>query len=325
MRNGREAAEMKYDLICIGTALVDSIIRGLNPEPVSASGFVAASCSLNAGGEAVNVSAAAARLGLKTAIACALGPDAAGSLVKDELRRAGVDTSLAVQSPQTPVTTILVNADGSRKSITNEAHRYNFHPEKAAAADARAVLLGSLFRTPFDDPEIVRGVLETAKRAGQVTFADTKLPNFRKMQAADLAASFPLIDWITPNEDEARFFSGKEDPEAMADVFLGYGVKHIIIKMGSRGCLMKDAEGTCILPGYRVQAVDTTGAGDNFAAGFIAELLRGKPATEALRFANACGAISTTAVGAAGALKDRQQVLAWMEGNTIPDLRRGSF
>ena len=99
----------------------------------------------------------------------------------------------------------------------------------------------------------------------------------------------------------------------MADVFLNYGVKNVIIKMGSRGCLLKSAEGTCVLPGFRIQAADATGAGDNFAAGFVSEILRGKTKEEALRFANACGAICATAVGAATALKSRQQVLDWIK------------
>ena len=305
---------MEYDLICIGTALVDSIIRGFRPEPVSASGFTAESSSLNAGGEAVNVSVAAAKLGLKTAILCALGRDAAGSLVRSTLEQYGVDTGLIVDSPQTPVTTMFVNRDGSRKSITNEAHRYNFHPETASLPGTKAVLLGSLFRAPFDDPGIVHSVLASAKQAGQLTFADTKLPNFRSISPDSLKDSFPLMDWITPNEDEARFFTGKDDPEAMADVFLNYGVKNVIIKMGSRGCLLKSSEGAAIvLPAYEIEAVDATGAGDNFAAGFVSEILRGKAKEEALRFANACGAICTTAVGAAAALKSRQQVLEWIK------------
>ena len=304
---------MKYDLICIGTALVDSIIRGFRPEPVSASGYTAEFCSLNAGGEAVNVSVAAAKLGLKTAILCALGRDAAGSLVRSTLEQYGVDTGLIVDSTLTPVTTMFVNGDGSRKSITNEAHRYNFHPETASLPETKAVLLGSLFRAPFDDPGIVHSVLSSAKQAGQMTFADTKLPNFRIITPDDLKDSFPLMDYLTPNEDEARFFTGKDDPEAMADVFLNYGVKNVIIKLGSRGCLLKDSEGAdCILPAYAIEAVDATGAGDNFAAGFVSEILRGKTKKEALRFANACGAICTTAVGAAAALKSRQQVLDWI-------------
>lgn len=308
---------MKYDLICIGTALVDSIIRGFRPEPVSASGFTAESCSLSAGGEAVNVSAAAAKLGLNTAILCALGRDAAGSMVRSALEQYGVDTGLIIDSPQTPVTTMFVNGDGSRKSITNEAHRYNFHPETVSLPDTKAVLLGSLFRAPFDDPWIVHSILASARQAGQITFADTKLPNFRIITPGDLKDAFPLMDYITPNEDEARFFTGKDDPEAMADVFLDYGVKNVIIKLGNRGCFLKSSEGTaCILPAYAIDAVDATGAGDNFAAGFVSEILLGKTKEESLRFANACGAICTTAVGAAAALKNRQQVLDWMNAGT---------
>ena len=307
---------MKYDLICIGMALVDSIIRGFHPEPVSASGYVAESCSLNAGGEAVNVSVAAAKLGLKTAILCALGGDAAGDVVKQALEQAGVDTGLIRESPRTPVTTMFVRDDGTRKSITNTAHRYNFHPEKIRLAETKAVILGSLFRTPFDDPEIIFSVLAAAREAGCVTLADTKLPNFRFLALSDLKESLPLIDCITPNEDEARYFTGKERPEAMADVFLEYGVGNVIIKLGGNGCLLKSAEETVILPGYSIRAVDATGAGDNFAAGFISEILRGKPKETALRFANACGAICTTAVGASAALQNRQQVMDWMKGRT---------
>ena len=305
---------MKYDLICMGMALVDSIIRGFQPEPVSASGYVAESCSLNAGGEAVNVSVAAAKLGLKTAILCALGQDAAGDLVRHELALAGVDTGLIARSPQTPVTTMFVNRDGTRKSITNEAHRFPFHPEKVPPAETKAIALGSLFRAPFDDPEVVLRVLENAAGAGQLIFADTKLPNFRVITPEDLAEAFPLIDYISPNEDEARFLTGKEDPEAIADVFLRYGVRNVIIKLGKNGCLLKNAQETCVLPGYSIRAVDATGAGDNFLAGFIAEILDGKTNAEALRFANACGAVCATAVGASAALKSRQQILDWMSG-----------
>lgn len=305
---------MTFDLICIGMALVDSIIRGFNPEPVSASGYVAESCSLNAGGEAVNASVAASKLGLKTGILCALGSDAAGEMVLDTLRKDGVDTRSVVRTAATPVTTMFVRQDGTRKSITNQAHRFNFHPEKDSAlfTDAKAVLLGSLFRTPFDDPAVVHAVVSAAKTAGQLVFADTKIPNFRRLTLTDLRDSLPQIDWITPNEDEARFFTGKEDPEEAADIFLENGVKNVIIKLGGKGCLLKNRETVLRLAALPVQAVDATGAGDNFVAGFISEILRGAGPEGALRFANACGAVCTTAIGAGTALKDREQVLRMM-------------
>ncbi len=303
----------RYDVLFIGTAIVDSIIKGFDPEPVSATGYRADSCSLHVGGEAVNGSIAAAKLGMKTAILCPLGSDAAGSMIETELAANGVDTALIVRSAghPTPVTTMFVAEDGSRRSITNSAHRYNFHPERYmdARSDVRAVVLGSLFRAPFDDPAVIRQVVETAHAKGAAVFADTKLPNFTKLKLDDIADSLPLIDCVTPNEDEAGYYSGEDEPEKMADAFLARGVRSVIIKLGGKGCFFKNREESLYLPAYDVAAVDAAGAGDNFLAGFVCETLRGSGVRRALAFANACGAICTTAVGAGTALRDRQQVL----------------
>ncbi len=300
------------DIICIGMALVDSIIKGFDPEPVSASGFTAVSGTLNVGGEAVNEASAAAKLGMKTAILCTLGRDTAGDMITDSLKKDGVDTGLIIRDPEhaTPVTTMFVNDDGTRKSITNRAHRHNFHPEnhKEAIKKARAIILGSIFRAPFDDPDIIMDVLSYAKKNDVLTFADTKLPNFRKLTLNDIKNSMPYMDFITPNEDEAKFFSGKTDPEQMAEVFLSYGVKNVIIKLGEHGCLFKNENTMIRLPAMDIEAVDATGAGDNFVAGFATAILKGKGTDEALKFANACGAVCTTAIGAGTALKSYDQV-----------------
>ena len=307
----------RYDIVFIGTAIVDSIIRGFDPEPVSATGYRADSGSLHVGGEAVNGSITAAKLGMKTAILCALGNDAAGDMIEAALTAYGVDTGLIVRSGDhpTPVTTMFVAEDGSRRSITNKAHRYNFHPERYAEAlsGAKAVVLGSLFRAPFDDPDVVRQVVGTAHAKGIHVFADTKLPNFAKLKLEDLADSLPLIGCVTPNEDEARYYSGEDDPEKMADVFLDAGVRSVIVKLGSKGCFFKSKEESLYLPAYDIAAVDASGAGDNFLAGYVSEILRGSGVRSALAFANACGAICTTAVGACTALCGREQVLRFVK------------
>lgn len=156
----------KYDIVCIGLAIMDSIIKGFEPEPVSATGFRAESGSLNVGGDAVNESIASAKLGMKTAILCSLGRDFAGDIILEELERYGVNTELVVRSAEhpTPVTTIFVTEDGNRKSITNSAHNYNFHPEQYMSrfTGTRAVMLGSLFRAPFNDPDVIMKVVSAA-------------------------------------------------------------------------------------------------------------------------------------------------------------------
>ena len=98
----------------------------------------------------------------------------------------------------------------------------------------------------------------------------------------------------------------------MADVFLSRGVKNVVVKLGGRGCYFKNAERSFFLPPFEIHAVDATGAGDNFVAGLASEFLRGSSVDDALRFANACGAICTTAVGAGTALKSREQVLRFL-------------
>ncbi len=307
------------ELLTIGTALVDSIIKGFDPKPVSASGYRAESGTLSVGGEAVNGAIAAAKLGVRTAILCSLGNDSAGTLVTAALEANGVDTGRIVRSDEhpTPVTTMFVRDDGSRQSVTNTAHRYHFHPERFLGdlTGVRAVVLGSLFRAPFDDPEVISAVLKAVKSQGILIAADTKLPNFRFLSLADLKEVLPLIDYITPNEDEARYYTSKSDPQEMAEVFLSSGVKNVIIKLSAKGCYFQNAERSLRLPPFRVEAVDATGAGDTFLAGFLASLLNGASVQEALLFANACGAICTTKVGAAAALRDRAQVLHFLESH----------
>lgn len=302
----------KYDALFIGTAILDSVIKGFDPEPVSVTGYRADSSSLNIGGEAVNGAIAGAKLGMKTAILCFLGNDVAGSLIETELVKNGVNTEYVVKldNRPTPITTMFVADNGSRKSITNKAHAYNFHPEQYTdiLSNTRAIVLGSLFRAPFNEPEVIRSITEAAQSRGVTVFADTKLPNFTQLALDDISDSLPMIDYITPNEDEARYYSGEDEPEKMADVFLDKGVRNVIIKLGAKGCFFKNAKESFAVPAYSVDAVDATGAGDNFLAGFASEIIRGKNVREALSFANACGAICATAVGASTALRDREQV-----------------
>jgi sugar/nucleoside kinase (ribokinase family) len=106
----------------------------------------------------------------------------------------------------------------------------------------------------------------------------------------------------------------------MADVFLEKGVRNVIIKLGGDGCYFKgrglDSDSSDIvefrLQAYNADTIDATGAGDNFIAGFASEILRGSDIRTALTFANACGAICTTAVGAGTALQSRSQVEAFL-------------
>ena len=299
-------------IVCIGTALIDCIVKGFDPNPINAAGFFASSAELSPGGEALNQSIAFAKLGKKVGIVCFIGEDYAGDIIDKRLKDFGVDDTHVrrISEAKTPVAVLFTDETGDRKSISTSAHRFNFHPENDMSFldGASAVSLGSLFRAPFNEPDVVTKIVTEAKRRRLPVYADTKLLNFNKLSLEDFREALPLIDCIFPNEKEGRFYSGKEDPEDMADTFLGFGVGSVIVKLGGDGCLYKDAERTIRLSGLPVKAVDATGAGDNFAAGFITMRTEGNDIETSLRFANACGAVSTTCVGACDGLEDRQQI-----------------
>ena len=313
----------ELDVLCVGTALIDSMICGFDPQPVSAAGFRARSSELFPGGEAVNVSVAAAKLGLKSGIFCRLGQDTAGDMVVRELENHGVDVGRILRSADvpTPVTTMFVDEKGDRRSITNLAHAHNFHPEAhpERMKGARAVVLGSLFRAPFNDVEVLKKTVDILREERGLLFADTKLPNFSPLSLEDVAIVLPYLDCITPNEAEAAAFTGKETPEEMGEVFLHYGARRVVIKLGERGCYYCDHETNFFVPGFSVATVDATGAGDNFMAGLLSEVLGGASIKEALLFANACGAICATAVGAGVGLKSREQVEALLQAQKPQD------
>ncbi|MBQ3273749.1 MAG: carbohydrate kinase family protein [Christensenellaceae bacterium] len=311
--------EYKADLVCVGISVVDCIINGYTGEKLSERSYISDSVSLQPGGEAVNVSVAAAKLGLNIRAVSGIGADKAGDVILTELKGAGVDTSdiIVKDDFRTPVAVIFVDGDGNRVTIISKAHRQNFRPDLDLGYldSAPALSLGSLFRAPFNDPEVLYTVLKGAKDRGMTTYVDTKMPNSDIKKLDDLRDSLPLIDYIFPNEDEAAYYSGCVRNEDMAGAFLEKGVKNVIVKLGAKGCFFMNGEESITVPGLKADAVDATGAGDNFIAGFIASLREGKDIKEALAFANACGAVCTLAVGATAGLKNKEQVLKYLKSN----------
>jgi len=128
---------------------------------------------------------------------------------------------------------------------------------------------------------------------------------------------FKYIDYITPNETEIeklveKKIESEEDLKVAAEILLDKGVKVVIAKLGSKGaCIIKKDEYVNI-PGFKVDAIDTTAAGDSFNAGFAFALAQEKTLKECVKFGNAVGAISTTALGAQEAMPTYELVSKFM-------------
>ena len=163
---------------------------------------------------------------------------------------------------------------------------------------AKIVSLCSLLNEPLLDPENVNLAAGEAKRAGSIVCADvyTK-PGIRTL--APYRDAFPFIDYFFPNEGEALQYTGASRAEDAAEVFLGMGAKNVVVKLGARGCLVRNAAECYTVPALPAKrVVDTTGAGDSFQAGFIAGLLEGRPLRECCGMGHAAARICIRHMGA---------------------------
>ena len=126
---------------------------------------------------------------------------------------------------------------------------------------------------------------------------------------SDIAQTLAQLDYLFANEQEASMVTGQTEPEAMASILLAYGVKNVIIKLGKKGCLIKNREQTYWIPAYQnANCVDTTGAGDSFAAGFLYALSKEYTLEECGLWGNACGSLAVECVGATEGIQDLKQV-----------------
>ncbi len=121
------------------------------------------------------------------------------------------------------------------------------------------------------------------------------------------------VSILTPNETEAELLTGVKVTDELscsraADILLGKGVKTVIITLGARGSFVATAKSTQLVPGFKVKPVDTTAAGDTFNGSLAVALAEGMSMPDAVRFANAAGAISVTRLGAQPSAPKRKEI-----------------
>lgn len=302
-----------FDVICIGVVLLDLPLGPLDEGIFRKETTMVGKIGLTTGGDAFNESIILARLGKRPALIGQVGQDMLGDIVVKRCGEEGVDYSRLRRDPgaDTRINVVIIGTDGQRHFIkTQNAGSVRFRPDDIDydfIKKTRAVSLASIFCSKLRDPETITKILKTARENGVVTFADM-VPMTGGETLEDIVQALPWLDYFLPNLEEAAMLTGCSDPDEIADSLLQLGIKNVVIKLGKDGCLFKNSKKRIVTPAFAVNAVDTTGAGDNFAAGFITAVLDGMEPEDCCTFANAVAAVSTEAVGATEAVRSRRQI-----------------
>jgi sugar/nucleoside kinase (ribokinase family) len=186
-----------------------------------------------------------------------------------------------------------------------------------AIADARIFHIAGLQLLSALEGEPLARVLAEAKRRDMITTLDTVM-NPRSLGWAGFAPALPHLDWAVPSFEEAAQLTGETKALRQARKLQEAGARNVAIKMGAHGCLVVPENDkpfhVAALP--NVQAIDALGAGDAWAAGWLAGLLHDWPLGKTARFANAVGACCVESLGATTGVRSLDETLARMEAAT---------
>ena len=307
---------MGKPIVVFGSFVVDLTSRSQGL-PVPGQTILGSSFKLGPGGKGSNQAVAAHRAGGDVTLVTKLGPDVFADVALNFYRGEGMNTGYILRDEATATGAALILVD------------------EVSAQNEIVVVSGACAKITPEDVEKCRGLIEGADillLQHEINF-DAQRAVIDIAHAAGVrivlnpapAVAIPddvlaKIDTVTPNETEAQVLTGvevknREDAEKAAKVFLGKGVKNVVITMGALGAFAADGVKSELLPQLDVKAIDTTGAGDAFNGGFVVALSEGKTLFEALRYGNATGALSVTKLGTAPSMPTRAEIDAMVIEN----------
>ncbi len=301
-------------IVCLGIIVADVVGRPLKALPDPGRLVLVDEMSLHTGGCAVNSATALARLGVPVAVIGKVGADALGDFMLRKLEGRSIDTRGVSRDPRvgTSATMVMVDPDGERRFVhyIGANARLVLDDVDFDVIEAAAILhVAGALVLPGLDGEPTAQLLHRAQSSGVLTFLDTVWDDTGRWMEL-MGPCLPHLDYFVPSLPEARALTGLREPEDVARVLLDCGVGNVALKMGADGCLVMSGDSKLLhVPAFEVDVVDATGAGDAFAAGFMAGVWQGWPIEQTARFANAVGALCVTGVGATGGVRSLAETL----------------
>ena len=256
------------------------------------------------GGKGSNQAICIARLGGKVNFFSKIGKDTYGKLALETFKKNNIDTKHIIQNEnlQTGVAGILVDKNSGKNAINVITGAPSTLTLEDLKDQINLIKKSKIFLTQLEVPlDVTLHCLKVAKENKVLTILNPA-------PASELSNNFfKYIDFFTPNETEAEFYTGvkianEEDAKVASQKLLQLGMKKIIITLGEKGLFYSDGNEDIYLKANTVKALDTTGAGDAFNGGLAFGLSMGKPIKECLELANKVAGISTTKIGAGDAM-----------------------
>lgn len=286
-------------VLVVGSANIDLVVRAAripHPGETVPGGDLAVVC----GGKGANQAVAAARLGARCDFVGRVGDDAFGQRLLAGLREAGVGLDHVAVTPGCPsgAALIVVAESGENAICVSPGANARLSPSDLDAAEAAFQQARVCLLQLEVPPGTVQHAAALCRRHCVAVVLDPAPP------PADLPDDLYRVAVITPNAHEAVILTGRQvldDPSQArkaAEILHRRGATSVVIKMGPRGALLWDPEVCEHLPAHQVPVVDTTGAGDAFNGALGAALAAGRRLREAVRLANAAGAVACTRPGA---------------------------
>lgn len=306
------------DIICVGILVADVLGKPVDSFPEKGKLGLVDKMSLQIGGCAANVAIDLARLGINTTIIGKIGEDNFGKFMLESLNSEKVDVSgLKIdKNVSSSASMVMISGDGERSIFHSFGANAKFGFDDInldVVRKSKILLIAGTFLMPDFDGEGARKLLKFAKENDVLCCMDTAWDS-KGEWLKKIESSLEYLDWFMPSYDEACELSGKTKPAEIALFFQSKGVKNVIVKMGSEGCFVKTEkdDGFAVEAFTKVKAVDTSGAGDSFCAGFIAGLYQGWDIQKCARFANAVGAHCIMEIGTTTGIKSIEETLEFM-------------
>jgi sugar/nucleoside kinase (ribokinase family) len=311
-------------IVSMGVHILDVLGRHVSEIPPGQNIALIDEIRITAAGTAAGTAVDMAKLGCKVVAVGAAGDDEMGNVLLGIMNRYGIDTSYMKRKKgvQTSGTMLPIRPNGERPALhvmgTNATFCFEDVPQDVVR-NADFVHIGGFYLMPKFDGEDTVKTLKVAREGKAITTMDI-LGIKQDNMAEKILPVMPYLDYFMPNLEEAQMITGLTDLDELCDFFLNAGAKHVVLKMGARGSLIKDKAGLRLrIPAFKVAVVDTTGCGDAWTGGFIAGLSRGMTIEEAAQLASACGSLVATGLGSDAGIVDFDSTMKFAQTNpTLP-------